>query len=133
MVARGDGDLAEMLRRHPGLVHVAAHDERDLAIGSHHAERHLEVARVRRLRSGAAVLAERCRSRDNQNEIDDSGVDHGGGMSQEGDPARSAVAAGQRDRWRDPQDVCRLLGPERLGVVGRVDRREPLTVEIFFR
>src|SRR5881398_2816459 len=56
MIASSDGDLAEVVFRHPRFVHVAAHDKGNLAVGSHHAEWHFVVAGVRRLAAAAAVL-----------------------------------------------------------------------------
>ena len=83
MIASGDGDLAEVVFRHPRFVHVAAHDKGNLAVGSHHAEWHFVVAGVRRLAAAAAVFAEGRGGRDDQYEIAKSGRDRRCGVSQQ--------------------------------------------------
>src|SRR5438128_2074579 len=74
MISAGDGDLAEVVFGHARLMHVAAHDERNFTIRSHHAERHLVVARVGRCAAMTAALAKGRGRRNNQTRTQSPGL-----------------------------------------------------------
>ena len=95
VIAAGDGDLAEVLFGHARFVHVAAHDEGNLAVRSHDAEGHFIVARVGGRAAVTAAFAERRRSGDNQHEIAKPGSDRRRGMAKQRYRACAAVAAGE--------------------------------------
>src|ERR1044071_561059 len=61
------------------------------------------------------------------------GVAHCRRAAEQGDAARAAVAAGEREGVGAAENVRRFSGPERLRVIGRVNRREPLAVEVALR
>ena len=69
VIAPGDGDFAKMIFRHAGLVHVAAHDEGNLAVRPHDAEGHFVIAGVGGCAAVTAVFTERRRCGYNEHKI----------------------------------------------------------------
>ena len=91
VIARGNRDLAQLLRSYLVLVHVAGQYQCELRTGAHYPERPLEIpvdtaGTLGRQRQAGCHRrnTERRVCAHNQHPIDDTSLDHGSGLGQHG-------------------------------------------------
>ena len=130
MIARGDGDLAQMVEGRAVFMHMAAHNHGDLAVGPHGAVGDFPVAHVAGLNAAAPMFGERRGRADHQREIDQSGIDRRAHAADERHGTGAAGGAAEQEARRDAENLADFFGPERLRIGGRNRHAEPLSLKI---